>query len=431
MKKTRMPLLLAGVFCLLITAFQAPSSKAEISQTKLTPTGPVTATENPHGSYMDNTNKCIQCHSTHNAKAEKLLVASTNRDTCFLCHDGRGSNYDVKNGKTYDPASGTITDSVAGGFNPLAGFTSNHMIEAANSPAGGTGQTTTLVCTSCHNPHGTTNHVDLRTEVNGKSGIVVETTTPQFGSPTISPFSHKEVFSYKSGTKDADGNPTSGMSQFCSACHNDYVYTNTEGNSYDKTQHRHPDGVMLKDSQFTTLPMEGVPSGAYPNPKTTHTAGGSLTAGDYYYIITTSNDLGESKQGFVKKMTVLSGEKVTLVWDNVTNATTYSIYRAGPAAAQPTALTDFILLADSDTNKTLFTFTDNDNGGSFSFTDSGALTPSATTHPPDINSQTSPAKVFCLTCHYAHGTKTVDVSTGQSKLKRMDNMGVCENCHKK
>lgn len=47
-------------------------------------------------------------------------------------------------------------------------------------------------------------------------------------------------------------------------------------------------------------------------------------------------------------------------------------------------------------------------------------------------------KIFCLTCHYAHGTtaqgnniSTFSPAPGSTVLKRLDNMGVCENCHKK
>jgi len=46
-------------------------------------------------------------------------------------------------------------------------------------------------------------------------------------------------------------------------------------------------------------------------------------------------------------------------------------------------------------------------------------------------------KIVCLTCHYAHGTVSVGTNTSSiggassTMLKRLDNMGVCEDCHKK
>lgn len=45
-------------------------------------------------------------------------------------------------------------------------------------------------------------------------------------------------------------------------------------------------------------------------------------------------------------------------------------------------------------------------------------------------------RIFCGTCHYAHGTTVEGTNlkedgTESTVLKRLDNMGVCENCHKK
>ncbi len=61
---------------------------------------------------------------------------------------------------------------------------------------------------------------------------------------------------------------------------------------------------------------------------------------------------------------------------------------------------------------------------------SGGLT---TTLPLERNQQ-----LFCLTCHYAHGTATQMTGfaanvppTNDSALLRIDNRGVCEECHKK
>ncbi|WP_275539560.1 cytochrome c3 family protein, partial [Effusibacillus lacus] len=421
-------------FLLLLLAF-APSSRAAHDGTHLTNSGPETANA-PHGSFTSDTKACGYCHQLHRGKSATLLRAATKRDTCFLCHDGRGSKYDVKNGKTYiatGPNAGTIVDNAAGGFSSSAGFTSKHLIEEVNAPPGGNGQSFMLVCTSCHNPHGTPNHRLLRTTVNGRTNVDVQ------ASVSVNPITNKETVSYKSGTAN-----------FCSSCHTDYVYYNREAGAIDKTKYRHPIGVMLNGGTrtaddgdipksakfdptlFTNLPTEGVPSGAYPKPVQNQiSTGGSLSAGTYYYIVTAANAEGESHQGHVKTVSgVPANGKVTLQWDSVANALKYSVYRAGPSATPPTGLTAYNLVADSETQKSRFAFTDNPGGGTFTFEDTGAVQ-STTVHPPGINSQANPAKVFCLTCHYAHGTKTVDGFTGESKLKRMDNMGVCQNCHKR
>ncbi|QOY36244.1 cytochrome c3 family protein [Anaerobacillus isosaccharinicus] len=386
--------------------------------------------ENPHSEYTNNTNVCSLCHSTHRAKAEKLLVATTVRDTCYMCHDGRGSKYDVKNGKTDYQISefeSIKIDSLGGGFNPAAGFTSSHSIEEMNAPKGGAGESIFLTCTSCHNPHGSDNYRIINNVINGKEGIVVK------GSITRSFFTNREIPSYESG-----------ISNMCSACHNDYQYTNSQPEVIDKTQHRHPINVGLDSKgeiRFTTLPTEGAPSGAYPNPNTSTLAGGGTLfsgANNYYYIITASNittniidgekveELQESHQGYIKRVNVPVTGRVILKWEYINNAVHYSVYRAGPLANQPTALESYSLVARSstDTNRHRFQL----ENEIFTFVDDGSVLEASTVRPPAPNSQ---SKVTCITCHFAHGTKKLDAYTGESHLRRLDNMGVCQECHKK
>lgn len=405
------------------------TTSADHDHTHLTTSGSENKMESPHGSFASNTNACGQCHSLHRGASANLLKSATRRDTCFMCHDGRGSMYDVKNGKTFittSPTTGVIVDNAAGGFNSLAGFTSQHLIEEVNAPPGGSGQAFLLVCTSCHNPHGTNNHRNLQETVNGKTDIVVE------GSVKVSPFTNKEVVSYKNG-----------MADFCSSCHNDYVYYHNDPKAFNKTNYRHPINVDLiggtrqqssgaspksvrfDPTLFTTLPTEGVPSGAYPNPSTTVATGGTLSAGTYYYIVTAENDNGESHQGHVKRVTVSANNRVILRWKNVENALHYSVYRAGPSANEPTSLNSYVLVADSKgSNSHRFIH----SNGTFTFEDNVSAIQSSTKKPPPISSN---ARVFCLTCHYGHGTKSIDAFTGESKLKRHDNMGVCQDCHKR
>lgn len=77
-----------------------------------------------------------------------------------------------------------------------------------------------------------------------------------------------------------------------------------------------------------------------------------------------------------------------------------------------------------------------------SFQDSaGNPAPLTTTLPLEGSNSGASAnqnKVVCLTCHFAHGsvaTGTASSSVGgnpaSTMLKRLDNMGVCEDCHKK
>ncbi len=69
---------------------------------------------------------------------------------------------------------------------------------------------------------------------------------------------------------------------------------------------------------------------------------------------------------------------------------------------------------------------------------SGASSPLTTTLPLEgTNPVYSQNKIMCLTCHYAHGTvragTAVSSVTGapSTMLRRRDNMGVCQDCHKK
>ena len=89
---------------------------------------------NPHGNYTDNTMACSYCHQTHTAQGTALLKQTTQTALCFTCHDGTGSNYNVKgNLDSTDPSVKT--------FHPVMD-TGNLEIPQL------------LQCSDCHNPHG-------------------------------------------------------------------------------------------------------------------------------------------------------------------------------------------------------------------------------------------------------------------------------------
>ncbi|MDF2608014.1 MAG: doubled protein [Bacillales bacterium] len=427
---------------------------------------------NPHAAFKENTNACAHCHSTHMGKSANLLRESTRKDLCFSCHDGRGSKYDSKGGLYYSSA-GTVVESLAGGFNTSAGFTSTHMIEDNNIAPGGTQDQIMLVCTSCHNPHGTGNYRNLATEINGvtignhnkkladaRDGIFVASKLDpktNLYQPDIreNSFTKAEVVSYGGG-----------FDKFCSTCHKDYVFYHYEGTDMnDPTKYRHPVGALLTGgsrttttdpqemplsytyptSLFTTLPTEGVPSGVYPLPKSSvSTTGGTLGVtgtNKYWYIITGVNMLGESHQGYIKGISVTGAtatNTVNLVYPSISNALSYKVYRAGPSATEPSR-TDFGLIASTTTATASFTY--DPIKREYTFKDIGSVSPDTTKNPPAINKQEpldatsqigiNAPKIMCLTCHFSHGTKSHDYYTGESKLKRKNSMGVCQDCHKK
>lgn len=84
---------------------------------------------NPHGNYIQDTPMCGYCHSGHSALSSGLLELPTQRETCYSCHNGSGSNFNVQSqfGET------TIGASVYASYHPV--------------PSGA------QVCTNCHDPH--------------------------------------------------------------------------------------------------------------------------------------------------------------------------------------------------------------------------------------------------------------------------------------
>lgn len=360
----------------------------------------------PHGNYSTQTETCGQCHSLHKARGYRLLRGSSLENTCFLCHDGTQSNYNVKKGVFFNGSSEVL--SPAGGFDPGFGFTSSHLVGQKGLIPGGTSSIFSLACTSCHNPHGTTNHRNLQNTVNGTSGITVAT---QIAGPgrAVTTASGKEVISYQAG-----------IVSFCTACHADYKNYNSPETLGNIDRWRHRVDVPLTGGLsvsfpdpglYTTLPTQGPPTGA--NITGYSTGSGSLN-GTYNYLVTAYNLLGESVRGNIQQVPT-SANSVTLTWDALTNALGYRIYRAA-GSADPTTipLSDFKFLAEVGDNTT-------------SYTDTGTVTPDAGRTPP----ASTTARIICLTCHYAHGTKTTDVQTGYSYLRRIDNMGICQNCHKR
>lgn len=101
-------------------------------QTTTTTTGPAAGvatedlTRGPHGKYTTNANACGRCHQLHRAKGERLIrfdvtsAASTSNPmyaTCTFCHNFNGqSTYDVKNGMIWDTHDGSRYATSGGGF---------------------------------------------------------------------------------------------------------------------------------------------------------------------------------------------------------------------------------------------------------------------------------------------------------------------------
>ncbi len=131
---------------------------------------PASAIGGPHGGYTLDTSACAGCHRAHTAIGPYQLTETSIYDLCTTCHAGSGSSADVMNGR--HTGTGAILN--GGGFEKLGGanVTSSHTVEGLGGSDGagtawgsqdgtgdaGVGVSGTLECTSCHNPHGSTNY---------------------------------------------------------------------------------------------------------------------------------------------------------------------------------------------------------------------------------------------------------------------------------
>lgn len=96
----------------------------------------------PHGYYFSTTNRCVFCHTAHEAEERVIFQESSPtavRDTiselCFVCHDSTGK-------------MGVYSQLAAFGYSVGA----SHTCDVSVAIPGGYGGLT-LTCTSCHTPH--------------------------------------------------------------------------------------------------------------------------------------------------------------------------------------------------------------------------------------------------------------------------------------
>lgn len=366
---------------------------------------------NPHINFNTNNALCGYCHSAHTANGNNIIRAPKILDLCLLCHDGTGSSYDVKSGIYFN--GDNPTPLLSGGYDLAMGSTSTHFTDLANYVYGGPQSPMTVDCNNCHEPHGTSNYRNLRTVVNG---IPVTVTGVVYGPAySVKTASGAEVATY-----------VYGINQFCGACHFDYLVYNSENTRDGQINWRHRIGVNLTGGStdgdfvinyplpglYTTLPTEGAPTGANVN-KYDIMPGGTLGIGTYNYIVTGKNAVGESVYGSIIQVTTSAvNRKIKIQWEPIANAYKYRVYRYIGALdirfANPNSFNFLAETADYPT----------------SFTDDGSYAPQAV-HPPT----TSSASINCLTCHYSHGTRAT--AEEPTRLRRFDNNGVCQDCHKK
>jgi hypothetical protein len=273
-----------------------------------------------HGGYIQDTDSCAGCHRAHTSVSSitwsdsyqtqhsALLVSQATEmyQFCYACHDGtaQGADTDVQfgqyEGTLYGASGGALN---GGGFEKIGGIagtsvTSTHMYNGASWGAYGgglagmglTGATGDIVgqigtsnqikmdCTSCHDPHGSSNYRLLKDQVNGNAvgGYTggganpsptpyvtsIETGYPQSGWLLHEP-GQAQIAAYSPNyTKAMYAKPpaddvSKGMTGWCAGCHSTYIMKGQDGlsgavsmyNSGDGagfvSRHRHPVNVPL------------------------------------------------------------------------------------------------------------------------------------------------------------------------------------------
>ncbi len=274
---------------------------------------PVTSADNgPHGGFnTPTTDSCAGCHRAHTATEQKLLMTST-AGLCESCHGSTASGADTNvwdgvytglDPDTENPVEGAINHGLkAGGFmNALmdtsfsgsavsGATTSAHTFngdQATSWGSGGSGtgvgQTISLDCGNCHNPHGNSGP-------NGSATYRILRPVPDgsgAGSGVIvaDPASKTYTIDNANGNYwgQSYGGIESTLSQWCAQCHSRYLAgdgaegTNS-GDSIFTFRHRSngADGVNCIDCHVAhggTATM-GTNSGSVPWPGSAASAGG-------------------------------------------------------------------------------------------------------------------------------------------------------------
>lgn len=248
---------------------------------------PASANAGPHGGFTLTTSACAGCHRAHTAIGPMQLRETSVYELCTTCHAGAIST-DVVHGRLN--GAGMLN---GGGFESVNGtpVTSAHSVEGLPLPGGGhasgigtawgsqngdgtpvadagVGVQGTLECTSCHNPHGSTNYRILNDRGTGSSPaakwvasdvdlldwvnyqvIATRDDAPNYGfttsitncpaAPTVpagtaTPYvgfdggGSRCMARYTSGVYSGSGKTavpdiTKGMNAFCATCHKGYL----------------------------------------------------------------------------------------------------------------------------------------------------------------------------------------------------------------
>ena len=231
----------------------------------LTVSAVVFGTGGPHqGTFASDTDACANCHRAHTGKAKKLLAASSQYALCTTCHGGSGADTDVVAGVYLGTANGTENAGLRGGGFEQAlmntalsdtfdetgasvNITSRHTVGTSSAIAwgsgtSGNGETVSLECSNCHNPHGNSNYRMLRPKPTslaawaGLTAVNVPDETSKKYTISYGPNHNRDLTQY----------PDSVMSEvadWCSQCHTRYNASEGSGHTDSGSppfEYRHP-----------------------------------------------------------------------------------------------------------------------------------------------------------------------------------------------
>ncbi|MDO8886204.1 cytochrome c3 family protein, partial [Candidatus Oleimmundimicrobium sp.] len=102
----------------------------------------VAGKENPHGTYMDTSNLCRDCHDAHNSVGSTVSFRrASEKEVCYTCHDGTGSDYNIRTGEGgFDEV--TLGETTRISYHPVPN--TNLELESPLNP---------ISCCDCHTPH--------------------------------------------------------------------------------------------------------------------------------------------------------------------------------------------------------------------------------------------------------------------------------------
>ena len=363
----------------------------------------------PHGGYVADTDLCAQCHrahtapstitwtdSTHAQKNALLTASDSTLSFCLACHDDASQGADTNviggtyQGDKYGTKGGNLISGAFGGVNASKSTTAlvdqggnvvtSFHITTEGSTWGafgggttgnvtellGTGNKIVMTCTTCHDPHGSSNYRILKDVVNGVTvggyDAAATGTTDPFGNdwsvqnPKPTPFVISDEKGFPQGgfqlhvsyaatyspdytvaqyAKAPNNDTGKGMSGWCAGCHTQYIVADAttptlvsgvptvlNGSTYNSgdglgfiDRHRHSVNVALASYTGTStmitdvslgLPLDHDPS----EKKTTAGAGVHNSSSDWIECLTCHNAHGTTATmtGYANFTTLASGD---------------------------------------------------------------------------------------------------------------------------